>query len=313
MVTGILTTVVAALLISVILAAVKSRWLYVVAPKLYLNTPISDGQIISLDIYNAGLTAEEDVAVTFRQACKFELVGTSKSTLAVSGKTLSVPKLSRLESITVVLLIEGKAFDPVDIESVESKSTKGKVVESKEKATAIWHHFVIIPIALAVLAVPFVLGTYIGAEEDVSALGYVNAKLELFGERKQLAGYKTTLRQTTADEVFDGALKKGRISIESTEVLRHGDVVTISTRIKNNMDVPLIFEGFLKTSAGGDGPVSFWEGRFENIALGPQESRTVKQKAYLPEELPTKFIHNRMTVETLDGSTMHLSHLMQFN
>ena len=285
MVTGIVTTVIAALIIAAILAAVKSRWLYVVAPKLYLNTPISDGQIISLDIFNAGLTAEEDVAVTFRQACKFELVGTSKSTLAVSGKTLSVPKLSRLESITVVLLIEGKAFDPVDIESVESKSTKGKVVESKEKATAIWQHFVIVPILIAILAVPFVLGTYIGAEEDVSALGYVNAKFELFGERKQLAGYKVTLRQTTADDVFEEALKKGKVSIQSIEVLRQGDVVTINTRIKNNMDAPLMFEGFLKTSTGDDGPVSFWESRFESFALGPKEARTVKQKAYLPEEL----------------------------
>lgn len=81
MVTGIVTTVVGALLLSAIFAAIKSRWLYVVAPKLYLNTPISDGQIISLNIYNAGLTSEEDVAVNFRQAYKFELIGTSKSTL----------------------------------------------------------------------------------------------------------------------------------------------------------------------------------------------------------------------------------------
>ena len=126
MLTTIFTSVIGALCVAGLLAAVKSRWLYVIAPKLYLNTPISDGQIISINIFNAGLTSEEDVAVTFRQACKFELIGTSKSTLSVNGKTLSIPKLSRLESITVVLLIEGKAFDPADIESVESKSTNGK-------------------------------------------------------------------------------------------------------------------------------------------------------------------------------------------
>ncbi|OHX25392.1 hypothetical protein BHL63_13500 [Xanthomonas alfalfae] len=78
------------------------------------------------------------------------------------------------------------------------------------------------------------------------------------------------------------------------------------------MDVPLMWEGFLKTSAGDDGSVDFWDGRFKNIALGPEESRKVIQKAYLPEQLPTKFIDNRMTVETLDGSSVHISHLLQF-
>lgn len=119
MLTTIITSVLGALCVAAVLGTVKSRWLYVIAPKLYLNTPISDGQIISFNIFNAGLTAEEDVAVTFRQACKFELIGTSKSTLTANGKTLSIPKLSRLESVTIVLLIEGKAFDPIDIESIE--------------------------------------------------------------------------------------------------------------------------------------------------------------------------------------------------
>lgn len=313
MFTAIATTVIGALLISAILAAVKSRWLYVVVPKLYLNTPISDGQIISVQVYNAGLTHEEDIAVTFRNACKFELIGTSKSTLTVVGNTLSIPKLSRLESITVVLLIEGKAFDPVDIESIESKSAKGKIVESKEKATAIWQNFVAIPIILAVLIVPFLFGTVVGAEEDISALDYVNAKLDVFRERKQLAGYKVTVQEFAADEALDGAVKKGNIAIEATEILRQGDILTITTRIKNNMKEPLVMEGFLKTSAGKDGPVDFSDGRFENVALGPGESRTVEQKAYLPEKLQTKFVLNRVTVENLKGRSMHISYLIQFS
>ena len=187
------------------------------------------------------------------------------------------------------------------------------MVESKEKATAIWHHFVVVPILILVLAVPFVFGTYIGAEEDTSAIDYVNAKLDLFGERKQLAGYEVTVRQTTIDEVLEGALKKGKISIETTEVLRRGDVLTITTRIANNMEEPLMFEGYLKSSSGDEGPLDFRDGRFDNFVLGSKESRIVKQRAYLPEQLTTKFIDNRVTVETLAGGSMRVSHLMQFN
>jgi hypothetical protein len=66
MLTTIVTTVIGALCIATIFAALKSRWLYVIAPRLHLNTPLSDGQIASLTITNVGLLAEEDVALTIR-------------------------------------------------------------------------------------------------------------------------------------------------------------------------------------------------------------------------------------------------------
>ncbi len=313
MLTTVTTTVLGALCVAAVLATVKSRWLYVIAPKLYLNTPISDGQIISINIFNAGLTAEEDVAVTFRQACKFELIGTSKSTLVVNGKTLSVPKLSRLESITIVLLIEGKAFDPIDIESIESKSTKGKVVESKEKATAIWQHVIVIPILILFLAVPFFFGTFVGAEMKVSAFAYLNDKLEIFGQSKQLAGFKTSLRETRADKKFEGAIRDSKISLETIEVVRRGDVLTITTKLSNNTKEPLMVEGYLKSSAGDKGPLSFWDGRVESFALAPGDKKTVKQKAFLPESLSAKIIENTFSLDSLSGDSLRVSQIMEFN
>lgn len=313
MLTTIITSVIGAVCVAAVLAAAKSRWLYVIAPKLYLNTPISDGQIISINIFNAGLTAEEDVAVTFRNACKFELIGTSKSTLVVNGRTLSIPKLSKLESITVVLLIEGKAFDPIDIESVESKSTKGKVVESKEKATAVWQHVIAIPLLLVILVVPFAFGTFVGAETKVSAFGYVNDKLEIFGQSKQLAGFKTSLREIRADKKFDGAIKDSKISVETIEVIRRGDVLTITTKLSNNTKEPLMVEGYLKSSAGDKGPLSFWDERVESFALAPGDKKIVKQKAFLPELLSAKIIENRFSFESLSGDSLNTSQVMEFN
>lgn len=311
--TTVITTVIGALCIAAVLAAVKSRWLYVIAPKLYLNTPISDGQIISINIFNAGLTAEEDVAVTFRQACKFELIGTSKSTLVVNGKTLSIPKLSKLETITIVLLIEGKTFDPIDIESVESKSTKGKVVESKEKATALWQNVIVIPILFLLLAVPFTFGTFIGAAMKVSAFSYLNDKLEIFGQSKQLAGFKTSLRETSFDKKFDGAIKDAKISIETTEVVRRGDVLTIITKLSNNTQEPLMVEGYLKSSAGDKGSLNFEDGRIESFALASNEKKSVKQKAFLPESLSAKFIENSFSFESMSGESLRTSQVMEFN
>lgn len=313
MIVAIITSVLGALIIVAVLAAIKSRWLYVIAPKLYLNTPISDGQIVSLNILNAGLMAEEDVAITFRPACKFELIATSKSTLVINGKTISIPKLSKLESITILLLIEGKAFDPVDIESVESKFIKGKVVESKEKATALWQQIIVLPFLLLILALPFVFGTMVGADMRVSAISYLNEKFELIGQSKQLAGFKTSLREVQADEKFKGAIKDSRISIETIEVVRRGDVLTISTSLSNNTKEPLITEGSLKSSAGDKGPLSFWDGRVESFALSPGEKKIVKLKAFLPESLSAKIIENTFSFENMSGASIRTSQMMEFN
>ncbi|MBP8873739.1 MAG: hypothetical protein KBG55_05490 [Polaromonas sp.] len=313
MLTTIFTSVIGALCVAGLLAAVKSRWLYVIAPKLYLNTPISDGQIISINIFNAGLTSEEDVAVTFRQACKFELIGTSKSTLSVNGKTLSIPKLSRLESITVVLLIEGKAFDPADIESVESKSTNGKVVETKDKATAIWQTFIGIPLLLLILAVPFAIGTDVGARNRVTAIDYLNYKLDFFGQSKQLAGFKTSLRETYGDKNFTGAIKNSKILVETIEVIRHSDVITITTKFTNKTNQLVLIEGYLKSSAGDEGPLGFWDDRIKSVGIAPGASITETQKAFLPEKLAVKIIENNFTFESLTGDQVHAKQSIEFN
>ncbi|HHF3026187.1 TPA: hypothetical protein ACPJ0Z_004489 [Vibrio diabolicus] len=312
MFTTVITSVIGALCVAGIFAAIKSRWLYVIAPKLYLNTPISDGQIISFNIFNAGLLAEEDVAITFRQACKFELIGTSKSSLVVNGQTLSIPKLSRLESITVILLIEGKAFDPIDIESIESKLTVGKTVESKEKATAFWQNIIAYPLITMFLLVPFAFGTSVGAEMKVSMFSYISEKVEFLENSKQLAGFKTHLREERADKVFKNAIVRSKLSIEPVEVIRRGEILTIINKLSNNTNEPIFIEGYLESSAGDRGSLDFWAGRVEKFALAPNESKSVKQKAFLPESISVKIIVNRFTFENMKGDSISVSQTMEF-
>jgi hypothetical protein len=308
-----MTSVIGALFLAGILAIIKSRWLYVIAPKLYLNTPISDGQIISLTIFNAGLVAEENVVMSIRPSCKFELIATSKSTLTVSGKTISIPKLSRLETITVLLLIEGKTFDPTDIDSIESKSTQGKVVESKDKASAPWQHIVIVPLLLLLLVAPFVLGTVVGADMKMSAIEYIYGKLELIGPTKQLSGFKNTLRELHSDGMLKGALKGSRLILEVNEVIRREDILIVTLKITNKTNAPLMTEGYLKSSAGDNGPLSFWDSRANNFAIAPEETKLVKLKIFLPESLTVKIVESRFTFESLAGDSLGTAQTLEFN
>lgn len=314
MFTTIATSITGALLLAGILSAIKSRWLYVIAPKLYLKTPLSDGEVISLTIHNAGLLAEEDVAITLRPACKFEIVATSKSTLSVSGKTISIPKLSRQESVTLLILVEGKAFEYSDIDSVESKHTKGKIVETKEKATALWHSFVILPILAAVLLVPFAFGTVIGAEMQTSALGYINQKFEFFGQSKQLAGYKSNVTEKYEILAGDlkGALKDGKIEVNVTEIVRRSDTLTIAINLKNNSKRVLIVDAQVKGASGGRGPLDWSDSQQEGITLSPGESKNFPLKAYVPENEPVKLVQGTYNVKTPEGSELTIGQIITF-
>lgn len=313
MILTIITSVIGALCVAAILALFKSRWLYVIAPKMYLNTPISDGQIVTLTIVNAGLLAEEDVAITLIPACKFELIATSKSTLVSSGRTLSIPKLSKSESITILLLIEGKTFDQTDIESIESKSTKGKVVESKEKATAPWQSMVAIPLILLFLGAPFVFGTVVGAEMRISIFQYINNKLELTGQSKQLAGYKSTLRKVYGFGKLEKDLKDSRLSIQVIEVVRRKDILTIIIGLANNTNEPLMTDGSVKSSAGESGPLDFRDSRVETFALAPGEKKSVKLKVFLPESISAKIVDCQFSFESTSGGSLKISQLLEFN
>jgi len=314
MLTTIITSIIGALCIAAILAALKSRWLYVISPRLYLNTPLSDGQIVSLTIMNAGLLAEEDVALTLRAGCKFELIATSKSTLAITGKTLTIAKLARSESVNVLLLVEGKSFDQSDIDSVESKATKGKVVESKEKATALWQSFIALPLALAFLAVPFVFGTYIGSETRVSAVQYLNEKFELFGQSKQLAGYKNELtdKYATMAGTLAGATKDRRIGIDVQEIVRRGDVLTVSIKISNNMKQVVIAEANLQGTSGGRGPLDWTESRSDSFALAPAETKLIRLKVYIPEQDSVKLVQGLYNFKILGGEELTVSQMLTF-
>lgn len=314
MLTTILTTVIGALCIAAIFAALKSRWLYVIAPRLYLNTPLSDGQIVSLTISNVGLLAEEDVALTLRPGCKFELIATSKSTLAVSGKTLSLPKLARSESVNVLILVEGKSFDPSDIDSIESKATKGKVVESKEKATALWQSFIALPIVFGLLAVPFVFGTFVGSEMKVSAVQYLNEKLEFFGQSKQLAGYKNQITEKYASMAggLAGATKDRRIGIDVQEIVRRGEVLSVSIKISNNTKQVIVADANLQGASGSRGPLDWTDSRSDSFALAPTETKLLLLKVYLPEQGSVKLIQGLYNFKIPGGEELTVSQMLTF-
>lgn len=282
MVSTIISSVIAALLIAGIFAWIKSRRLFVVAPKMYLTTTLSDGQIVSLTLLNLGFLPEEDVAITVRPSTKFELLGTSKSTLATHGNTLSLPKLGRNESVVILLLFENSKFSEADIESIESKATKGKVVESKEKAASVGQGLFVIGLTLTFLFIPFAFGTVVGSETGTSVVAYVKDSFIMTGESKQLAGYKTQSRERFGIGALDGAFKRGKITTEVSEIVRRGDILYVKYGVTNNTD-DILLATLRLDGLAGRGPLSYNDGALRDLGMLPKQTKSGTIRVYKPE------------------------------
>lgn len=288
----IVSTVLGGLILAGLFAVVKSHWLYVLIPKPYLNTPLSPGQVISLSVTNLGFLDEEDIAIRFGNGGHYEMIASSRSTVLFADRTIRLPRLPRFDTVTVHVLVEGKAFELSDIEAVEAKACTGKVVDKKEKAVSLWSYLVAIPVLTVVLVMPFFLGTMIGRDSGMSALDYLNQYLDEYRPSKQLAGYKVTQRELYAglSGQLSRASENGKVDLHIDEIVRRADVLTINLTISNNFSNTLVVSVDATSSAPDAGPLNFWDSRITDAFIGSGNKRSRHLKAYLPDSSQPKVV-----------------------
>ena len=303
--------VIGALIVFGITRFFQSHWLYIIVPKLWLNTPLSDGLIATIELYNAGFSSEEDVTITIRKGCKFELIAKSKSTLVVQDNILTVPKLSKFERVTIHLLIEDKSFQEAFVESVESKGTKGRVVDRKENATGPWGAFFGLPLVLLFLIVPFSFGTVVGSEMKTSAWDYVDKKL-FPPVTKELGRFETNLEERYSLGKLEGALKAKRITVELAQAVREGDIITLTYKISSAYGSPLFVGGRVESSGGKEVSSLLTDTYMSNAALVSGEDKTVQFKVYLPENTKIKIVKASFDFETVEGARSNAIHMTTF-
>lgn len=300
MLTTIVTSVLGAITVTAIIAIARSRWLYLVVPKLYFDTPLSKGNVVTFTLTNGGFRSEEDVRIVLKKTCSYELLASSKSTTTYSANTVSVPRIGKFESVTALLLVEGKVFEHSDIESVESKETIGKVVEKKEHVNSLRDHAIIWPVLILILSVPFVGGTFVGKSFGMSAWDYVEFIASRFGESKQLAGYRSDIGQITGFGELAKSVKAGEVSHSVVEVLRQGDTLRITVRIVNKSERHVRVDVVGKSSARSKGPLDYSDERIDDLFVARGDQGTGVLRAYLPESERTQMVE--LQVKIYSGS-----------
>lgn len=111
--TTIVSSIIAGLVVAAVLGLSRLRWLYLAVPKLSFYTRLSDGQVVSMTLLNMGFRPEEAIEIHLRPQARYEIVASTRNDVSLDSATskISVPRISRLERTTILLLVEGGVWD----------------------------------------------------------------------------------------------------------------------------------------------------------------------------------------------------------
>jgi hypothetical protein len=297
LIVGILTTVIGSLILTGLIALFNSRQLYLIVPKLFFDTPLSTpsakGNVVQLTFYNAGLRPELDVKAVLKATCDYTLIASSKSTLSYTSKTISLPRLARFESITVILLVEGKIFEHSDIESIESRDDVGKVIEKKEQASTPLQHVIALPLVLIFLLVPFGLGTYFGKEMQFSIVDFLYSEFDSLGSSSILvSNFKTEISKLEGypEGELLKAMKSGSVNTKIARIVKKRESLELDLLITNNSQGFISVDVTGKNSAGDGAGLTLTDRFISDLLVlpGKQEKRTLK--FYFPDSPEQKLV-----------------------
>ncbi len=306
---AIVTSATAALVVVCVVAIAKSRWLYLVVPKLYFETPLSKGHVVTMTLANGGFRTEEDVHVTLKKTCTYELLASSKSGTSLAQGVLRIPRISRFEKVTALILAEGKTFEHSDIESVESKDTTGKVVEKPEQVSNLRDQAMMWPILALLLGGPFIVGTLVGKYEGMWAWDYVVKATESFTPSKQLAGFRTEVGGVQGGARATKLIKSGEVTHRIKEIVRRGDILEFRVVFMNRSAGFVLMSVDSKGPASAKGPLGYDDRRIADLFVGPGLEAEGTLKAFMPESWKPQTVVLDFRAHTADDMAWYTSTL----
>ena len=117
------------LALTLVLVAFRQRQLYILVPKLFEHTPLSDdGRVVEITLINKGWLMEEEVKVEFPPGQKIELLAANSAGVNYEKRTVAITRLPQRSDLKLVLLFEGSPPLAPITPKVTSKTSLGRLV-----------------------------------------------------------------------------------------------------------------------------------------------------------------------------------------
>ena len=126
---GTVITVMATL----VLYAFRMRQLYLLIPKMFGYSGLTGkGKVLELRVFNRGRSMEEDVYISMPPALTYDLIAADSPDVRLDNKKLVFSRISPRSEVSIILLAEGAVQSENFEATLNSKTTKGKIVKKLE-------------------------------------------------------------------------------------------------------------------------------------------------------------------------------------
>jgi len=282
----IVTTVIAALLVAGILATFRMRRLHLYVPRLYEYSNLSDrGSLVELVLVNAGYQTEDKIQLTLRRNLHYQLVAATLPSISLADGVVSIPRLTRKQEASVVLLVEGGSFAEKDFVSGASEKGVVKIVK-RQQGEAYYTPAEIAGVALLVIAFGVLMagGAALLAGQHTKLYGRTPFEILADAFTPGLAEWRKKLAQEGwegIDGFFDHGYfehyAQGGFVVENVQVTRRGESIDATLTLINptpkrleiavSLDVPREF---------GSDKLTFLAERSWSGLVPSNERRTIK-------------------------------------
>lgn len=295
MISEVIIGVIVALIAYIIVYVFKISQLYISVTRLFLKTKLSDnGNIVEINIYNQSKMMEEDIVINLNNELKYEILSTSFDDLELNGNKLSISRLSPLNSISVLLLIENGNFSKTDIKSISSKTTKGKIINKED-----------LPLNYGYLLMLIILGIFLSMAPIVLFNLYNNYQLEetrkeyQFLEKKGFYNYDEYLESKTRK-----SYSKTEFPIYQISKIQEEDIIILEYRLINNlateMEIYIEDTNYLKDFKNIPYKYNSKLKEYHIFKLKPKEYKDIKINIYSPKNSKRNDINLNYIIEALD-------------
>lgn len=198
----------------------RIRQLYLVIPQLFSHSAIStNGKVAELKIINHGKRTEEDIKVALDPSLQYEVISATTSDIKIEDSILSISRLSPMDTISIIVLIEGGDFGKEKISSISSKDIKGKIIENIDSVIPNIGNTILTTLSYIAIVplVFFGLSAYDNwdTERQIDQLSYISEQ-----------GWEGLEKYAESD--FRSAYSDAEFPIYQESITRKGDVVSAS-------------------------------------------------------------------------------------
>lgn len=295
-----LLSILGILVTAAIIAYSRKRRLYLVVPKIYSHTELSDqGQAFQLGIYNHGPVTEECIRIQLAKDRTYTLAASTDSSVELSGNEINISRLNNNDEMSLILFVGGGEFTDKSILKIASKDVKGVIIDSVEKVPMSFPTIVKGTLAALVIALICMGGpAFFGYQ-----IGKLNGKTEILKERlaemnkeePELPTELVALQWESMAKFFSSDYYKEAndksFPVKILYYRNEKNAAVVKLEFANNASKRVNFNVKLISPHGIDGPgVKFGDHYEHDILLFPGEHKTLTLKVVQPKDAKNKTI-----------------------